>query len=115
MDQVMNDARMIGLRFPQSFQDFRGLQLPGVFLVCEIDCFKQCQSVEGSGLCFRGVPTIKPRHCRLVSFGARSLIHDVMTVEESRQSLDPVALTLCGWRRSTSLLDGFPPLLQEGG
>ena len=52
----MDNAGMIGLRFPKLFQDFRGLQLPGVILVGEIDCFEQCQSVERGGLRVRGVP-----------------------------------------------------------
>ena len=113
MNQVVDDAGMIGLTPLPPLQKRRRLELALVGRVGEIHRLEQRQRVEHRGLAVVRVLGVQSLHRGGISARAGSLIDRVVPVEERSKGLDPVALPRGPGHGCACFLDRVPSAREQ--
>jgi len=113
VDQIMGDARMVGLFAIDFFEDGRRLQLVGVRLVGRIGGGVQRERVEYRRLVVPRIARVDALHGLFVGDGARAVVKLVGVLVERLDGGDVVPLTLGLGARCLGFLDRRPPFLER--
>ena len=113
VNQIMDDAGVIGLLSPNLVENLGRLALIGVGFVGRQRGCVQSQPVEHCGLAILGVAEVDLFHRLLVGDGPRVMIKLVAFAIEGRDRSDVVLLTFGLWSRGNGLLYRLSARLQR--